>query len=69
MLTEEIMQAVAIKQPDKKYVIDLFAGGESWRPAVEQEGYDCLCPCRHQKIDGQDQVQKQTKEGPRAKAD
>ena len=39
MLTEEIMQAVAVKQPDKKYVIDLFAGGESWRPAVEQEGY------------------------------
>ena len=39
MLTEEFMQAVAIKQPDKKYVIDLFAGGESWRPAVEQEGY------------------------------
>lgn len=38
MLTEEIMQAVAIKQPDKKYVIDLFAGGENWRPAVEQEG-------------------------------
>ena len=39
MLTEEIMAAVAVKQPDKKYIIDLFAGGESWRPAVEQEGY------------------------------
>ena len=33
------MAAVAVKQPDKKYIIDLFAGGESWRPAVEQEGY------------------------------
>jgi hypothetical protein len=39
MLTEEIMAAVAVKQPDKKYIIDLFAGGESWRLAVEHEGY------------------------------
>jgi hypothetical protein len=39
MLTQEIMAHVAERQPGKKYVIDLFAGGESWRKSVEEQGY------------------------------
>ena len=38
-LTEELMDAVANKQPNKKYVINMFSGGESWRKSVEQQGY------------------------------
>ena len=38
-LTEELMDAVANKQPNKKYVIDMFSGGESWRKSVERQGY------------------------------
>ena len=36
LLTEEIMNALSTSQPaiEKKYVIDLFAGGESWRGYV-----------------------------------
>ena len=39
LLTEELMEEVALKQPTKKYVVDLFAGGESWRKSVEAQGY------------------------------
>ena len=41
LLTEEIMNALSASQPaaEKKYVIDLFAGGESWRKSVEAAGY------------------------------
>ena len=38
-LTEELMDAIASKQPNKKYVIDMFSGGESWRKSVERQGY------------------------------
>jgi len=38
-LREELMDAIRLKQPGKKYVIDLFAGGESWRSTVEAAGY------------------------------
>ena len=31
LLREELMDAIKLKQPEKKYVVDLFAGGESWR--------------------------------------
>ena len=37
-LTEELMDAVASKQPNKKYVIDMFSGGESWRKSAERRG-------------------------------
>ena len=37
MLTKELMKKIVQKQPNKKYVIDLFAGNESWRQAVEDE--------------------------------
>ena len=35
------MDALSASQPagEKKYVIDLFAGGESWRKSVEVAGY------------------------------
>ena len=35
------MNALSASQPaaEKKYVIDLFAGGESWRKSVEAAGY------------------------------
>ena len=38
-LTREIMEALAEVQPDRKYVFDFFAGEESWRQAVEEQGY------------------------------
>ena len=37
--TEKIAQAVAVGQPDKKYIIDSFAGAESWRLAMQHHGY------------------------------
>jgi hypothetical protein len=33
------MEALAEVQPDRKYVFDFFAGEESWRQAVEEQGY------------------------------
>ena len=39
LLREEIMEAIKEKQPEKKYVLDLFAGGESWRSTVKEAGY------------------------------
>ena len=38
LLREELMDAIRLKQPGKKYVVDLFAGGESWRSTMEAAG-------------------------------
>jgi hypothetical protein len=39
MLQQEILEAMPVKGPAAKYIIDLFSGGESWRRQVEAQGY------------------------------
>ena len=41
LLREDLMDAIRLRQPEKKYVVDLSAGarGEHWRSTVEAAGY------------------------------
>jgi hypothetical protein len=39
MLQEELLAAMPEKAGEAKYIVDLFAGGESWRRQVEAAGY------------------------------
>jgi hypothetical protein len=38
-LQQELLAAMPEKEPEVRYIIDLFSGGESWRRQVEAEGY------------------------------
>jgi hypothetical protein len=42
LLCEAVIQAVDRKGRSGKYVLDLFAGGQSYQAAVEAAGYDYI---------------------------
>ncbi len=38
-LQSELLEAIPDRDPEAKYIVDLFSGGESWRRQVEAQGY------------------------------
>jgi hypothetical protein len=39
LLQQELMEEIELKHPEKKFIFDLFSGGESWRNSVQKAGY------------------------------